>query len=82
MKADFVGQAFGLTRVTLNQNFVPSSEGQVRAVLAGWGVGVVRRLLAEGLLQQGLLLDVRRNGRRKCNFIGTAGNVNPRCWMR
>ena len=58
MQAEFVGQAFGLKRVTLNQLFVPSSEGQVRAVLAGWGVSVVPRLLAEGLLQQGLLLDV------------------------
>ena len=58
MQTEFVGQAFGLKRVTLNQLFVPSSEGQVRAVLAGWGVSVVPRLLAEGLLQQGLLLDV------------------------
>ncbi len=58
MQAEFVGQAFGLKRVTLNQLFVPSSEGQVRAVLAGWGVSVVPRLLAEGLLQQGLLLNV------------------------
>ena len=58
MQAEFVGQAFGLKRVTLNQLFVPSSEGQVRAVLAGWGVSVVPRLLVEGLLQQGLLLNV------------------------
>lgn len=58
MQTEFVGQAFGLKRVTLNQLFVPSSEGQVRAVLAGWGVSVVPRLLAEGLLQQGLLVNV------------------------
>ncbi len=58
MQAEFVGQAFGLKRVTLNQLFVPSSEGQVRAVLAGWGVSVVPRLLAGGLLQQGLLVNV------------------------
>jgi LysR family transcriptional regulator, chromosome initiation inhibitor len=57
MQSEFVGKAFGLRRVTLNQLFVPSSEGQVRAVLAGWGVSVVPRLLAEGLLQQGLLVD-------------------------
>jgi LysR family transcriptional regulator (chromosome initiation inhibitor) len=41
MQSEFVGKAFGLKRVTLNQLFVPSSEGQVRAVLAGWGVSVV-----------------------------------------
>ena len=33
-------------------------ESRVRAVLAGWGVSVVPRLLAEGLLQQGLLRNV------------------------
>ena len=58
MQSEFVDKAFGLKRVTLNQLFVPSSEGQVRAVLAGWGVSVVPRLLVKGLIQQGLLLDV------------------------
>ena len=58
MQAEFVGKAFGLKRVTLNQLFVPSSEGQVRAVLAGWGVSVVPHLLAQGLLEQGQLVNV------------------------
>jgi len=58
MQAEFVGRAFGLRRVSLHQLFVPSSEGQVRAVLAGWGVSVVPRLLVAGLLAQGDLVDV------------------------
>ena len=58
MQSEFVGKAFGLKRVTLNQLFVPSSEGQVRAVLAGWGVSVVPELLARGLLQQGRLVNL------------------------
>jgi LysR family transcriptional regulator (chromosome initiation inhibitor) len=58
MQTEFVGRAFGLKRVTLNQLFVPSSEGQVRAVLAGWGVSVVPELLARGLLQEGRLVNV------------------------
>jgi len=58
MQSEFVGKAFGLKRVTLNQLFVPSSEGQVRAVLAGWGASVVPRLLTQPLLDQGLLVDV------------------------
>ena len=58
MQSEFVGKAFGLKRVTLNQLFVPSSEGQVRAVLARWGVSVVPELLARGLLQQGELVNV------------------------
>jgi LysR family transcriptional regulator, chromosome initiation inhibitor len=58
MQAEFVGKAFGLKRVSLHQLFVPSSEGQVRAVLAGWGVSVVPELLVRGLLAQGALVDV------------------------
>ena len=58
MQTEFVGKAFGLKRVTLNQLFVPSSEGQVRAVLAGWGASVVPELLARGLLEQGLLVNI------------------------
>jgi LysR family transcriptional regulator (chromosome initiation inhibitor) len=58
MQSEFVGKAFGLRRVALNQIFVPSSEGQVRAVLAGWGVSVVPELLARGLIAQGQLVNL------------------------
>jgi LysR family transcriptional regulator, chromosome initiation inhibitor len=58
MQSEFVGKAFGLKRVLLNQLFLPSSEGQVRAVLAGWGVAVVPRLLTQGLLEQGQLVNI------------------------
>lgn len=58
MQGEFVGKAFGLKRVLLHQLFVPSSEGQVRAVLAGWGVSVVPELLARGLIAQGSLVNV------------------------
>ena len=63
MQAEFVGRAFGLKRVSLHHVFVPSSEGQVRAVLAGWGASVVPELLVRGLLEQGQLVDIAR-GRR------------------
>jgi LysR family transcriptional regulator (chromosome initiation inhibitor) len=58
MQSEFVSKAFGLKQVTLNQLFVPSSEGQVRAVLAGWGVSVLPRLLADPLIAQGLLVNI------------------------
>jgi LysR family transcriptional regulator, chromosome initiation inhibitor len=58
MQSEFVGKALGLKRVTLSQLFVPSSEGQVRAVLAGWGVSVVPQLLARGLVEQGALVNI------------------------
>ena len=58
MQSEFVGKAFGLKRVTLNQLFVPSSEGQLRAVLAGWGASVVPRLLAQRLIDRGQLVNL------------------------
>lgn len=58
MQAEFVGRAFGLKRVSLHQLFVPSSEGQVRAALAGWGATVVPELLVRGLVAQGELVNI------------------------
>jgi len=58
LQAEFVARTFGLKRVTLNHLFVPSSEGQVRAVAAGWGVSVVPELLARPLLASGELVDL------------------------
>jgi LysR family transcriptional regulator (chromosome initiation inhibitor) len=58
MQSEFVARAFGLRHVSLSQLFVPSSEGQVRAVLAGWGASVVPEVLVRGLLQQGALINL------------------------
>ena len=58
LQGEFVARAFRLKRVSLNQLFVPSSEGQVRAALAGWGVSVVPLLQVRGLLEQGRLVNV------------------------
>ena len=58
LQAEFVSRACGLRRVTLSQRFVPSSEGQVRAVLAGWGASVVPDLLVRELLQSGELVNL------------------------
>lgn len=58
MQCEFVGKVFGLKRVALNQIFVPSSEGQVRAALAGWGVSVVPELLAREHIAQGRLVNL------------------------
>ncbi len=54
----FVQSAFGLSRVSLREDYVPSTEGQVRAVLAGWGVSVVPHLCVAGLLEQGALVNI------------------------
>lgn len=69
----FVSEAFGLRRVLLKQRFVPSSEGQVRAVLAGWGVSVVPWLLVRELIERGDLVDVAPRHR-----LGVA--LHWHCW--
>ncbi|WP_310566033.1 LysR family transcriptional regulator ArgP [Hydrogenophaga sp.] len=58
LQHSFVEQAFGLPRVMLKQLFVPSSEGQIRAVRAGWGVSVVPELGVRELLASGELVNV------------------------
>lgn len=58
LQHSFVEQAFGLPRVMLKQLFVPASEGQIRAVRAGWGVSVVPELGVRDLLASGELVNV------------------------
>ena len=58
MQADFVGRALGLPAVTPPQVFVPSSEGQLRAVRAGWGASVVPELMAREGLRSGELVQL------------------------
>ena len=59
LQRDFVCRAFSLAQVTLKQLYVPSSEGQVRAAHAGWGVTVVPRPLVAAALAEGSLVNVR-----------------------
>ena len=58
LQARFVRQACKLKRVSLNQRFVPSSEGQVQAVLSGWGASVVPELKVRQLLGARQLVDL------------------------
>lgn len=58
MAAEFVARAFGLKRVALNHLFVPGSEAQMRAVSAGWAVGVLPELLVRQAMLEGSVVDV------------------------
>jgi LysR family transcriptional regulator (chromosome initiation inhibitor) len=58
LQHSFVTKAFGLPRVMLKQLFVPSSEGQVRAVQGGWGVSVLPQLRVRELLASGELVNI------------------------
>lgn len=56
--AEFVARALGLQRVALNQRFVPSADGQLRAALSGWGAAVLPRLRVQTYLESGDLVDL------------------------
>ena len=58
MAAEFVARTFGLKRVALNHLFVPSTEGQLHAVKAGWAVGVLPELLVRPALAARDIVDV------------------------
>jgi LysR family transcriptional regulator, chromosome initiation inhibitor len=58
MQTEFVAKAFGLKQVALNQVYVPSSEAQVRALLAGWGVSVLPALMAQPLIDAGKVVNI------------------------
>ena len=58
LQHSFVAKAFKLPRVILKQLFVPSSEGQIRAVASGWGVSVVPELGVRDRLASGELVNL------------------------
>lgn len=58
LQAEFLGRVGGLKHVVPNLRFVPSSEGQVRAALAGWGATVVPELQVRALLASGALVNL------------------------
>ena len=56
--AEFVARALGLRRVALNQRFVPSADGQLRAALSDWGAAVLPRLRVQTHLESGDLVNL------------------------
>jgi len=58
LQTRFVRKACGLKNPGLQQNFLPSAHGRVRAALQGWGATVVPLLQVEELLNSGALRDL------------------------
>jgi LysR family transcriptional regulator, chromosome initiation inhibitor len=73
LQRSFVSQAFGLSSVKLKQLFVPSSEGQVRAVRAGWGISVLPELQVREGIASGELVHLAPRHR-----VGVA--LHWHCW--
>lgn len=75
LQTEFVCHAFKLRRVQLRQHYVPSSEGQVRAVLAGWGASVVPELLVDNLISEGILINIAPDARFRINLYWHCWNI-------
>jgi len=58
LQGEFIAHTFHLKHVALSQLYVPSSEGQVSAVLAGWGVSVLPELQVREHLRSGRLVNL------------------------
>jgi len=58
LQARFVRKACGLKNPGLQQNFLPSAHGRVRAAVDGWGATVVPLLQVQELLKSGALRDL------------------------
>ena len=58
LPVEFVSKALGLKRVSLNQRFVPSAQGQMLAVLDGWGASALPHMLVQEGLDSGELVDL------------------------
>ncbi|NBY63495.1 MAG: ArgP/LysG family DNA-binding transcriptional regulator, partial [Betaproteobacteria bacterium] len=58
LQARFVRRACGLKSAGLQQTFLPSAQGRVRAAIDGWGATVVPLLQVQALLQSGQLCDL------------------------
>ncbi len=58
-QVQWVAKAFGVRGPRLRERYVPSSEAYVRAVCAGWGVGVAPELLLRPSIQSGQLVTLR-----------------------
>lgn len=76
LQAEFISRAFHLKRVHLNQCFVPSSEGQVRGALAGWGASVVPELLVRPLLASGRLINLTPTAALRVNLYWHCWNLD------
>jgi LysR family transcriptional regulator (chromosome initiation inhibitor) len=76
LQTEFVSRALGLRRVALNQRFVPSSEGQVRAAQAGWGATVVPELQVRSLLASGELVNLAPQSTLPVNLYWHCWNLD------
>jgi LysR family transcriptional regulator (chromosome initiation inhibitor) len=61
MQQQWVSRAFGVRKPRLRECFVPSSEAYLRAVQAGWGIGVLPEIQMKPLLKSGELAVLHPN---------------------
>ena len=82
-QAEFVARFLGLKNLSLqHQILLPSCEAQVRAVRAGWGVGVLPELLVQPALQAGDMVDVAPGHALAIALYWHCWNLESRVLMR
>jgi LysR family transcriptional regulator (chromosome initiation inhibitor) len=59
MQHQWVSRAFGVREPRLRERFVPASEAYLRAVLLGWGIGLLPLIQAQPSLARGELVVLR-----------------------
>ena len=77
MQHQWVARAFGVRAPQLRERFVPSSEAFVRAVVMGWGVGVVPEVQVSELLASGALLALRPEVELQVNLFWHQWKLGP-----
>jgi LysR family transcriptional regulator (chromosome initiation inhibitor) len=77
MQHDWVSRAFGVREPRLHERFVPASEAYLRAVLLGWGIGLLPLLQAEPHLASGELVPLRPETRAHLKLYWHQWKLGP-----
>jgi len=77
MQNQWVSRAFGVREPRLHERFVPASEPYLRAVLLGWGIGLLPLLQAQPALARGELVPLRPDTRLSLKLYWHQWKLGP-----
>jgi LysR family transcriptional regulator, chromosome initiation inhibitor len=76
LPTEFTCGALRLKHVAIRQLYVPSTQGQLHAVLAGWGVSVLPELLVRDHLNSGRLVNLAPAHAHRVNLFWHCWNLD------
>jgi LysR family transcriptional regulator (chromosome initiation inhibitor) len=77
MQNQWVSRAFGVRAPRLHERFVPASEPYLRAVLLGWGIGLLPVVQAQPALARGELVPLRPETRLSLKLYWHQWKLGP-----